>query len=101
MEPITITNNQTKHRYETTFPDGSHVFISYEWLQGKLALMHTFVPKAHEGKGIASSLAKHVLDEARTLNKRVLPYCPYIQTYLKRHPEYNDIIDPLPEDSDE
>lgn len=59
----------------------------------KKTLMHTFVPEILEGRGIASSLAHHALEWAREHKKPVVVYCPYVATYLKRHPEYNEVID--------
>jgi hypothetical protein len=92
MEPITVTHNKARQRYEVLLPDGDHAVIAYEMMGDKMGLMHTVVPEAHEGKGIAGTMAKFALEEAKEQGIKVLPYCPYIQTYVKRHPEYNDII---------
>ncbi|TGK07828.1 N-acetyltransferase [Leptospira semungkisensis] len=55
-------------------------------------LYHTFVPSEFRGKGIASQLADKALSEARKSGKKIIPNCSYVQTYLKRHPEYSDIV---------
>jgi predicted GNAT family acetyltransferase len=54
--------------------------------------MHTQVPKEYEGKGIAAMIVKHVLDYARNEGLKILVYCPYTAAYIKRHPEYNDLV---------
>ncbi|MBL0359139.1 MAG: N-acetyltransferase [Chitinophagaceae bacterium] len=55
--------------------------------------MHTYVPETHEGKGIAGSMAKFVLEYAKNSNLKLIVYCPYVAAYLKRHPEYNELVD--------
>lgn len=55
--------------------------------------MHTDVPAALGNRGIASTLAKFALDWAKEQNKKVMVYCPFVAAYLKRHPEYNLLID--------
>ncbi|TGJ98824.1 N-acetyltransferase [Leptospira langatensis] len=54
-------------------------------------LYHTFVPSEFRGQGIASKLAEKALNEARKLGKKIIPNCSYVQTYLKRHPEFADL----------
>ena len=89
---INITDNTDELRFET--PVGDKVaFIAYRWEHGKLALMHTEVPQALAGKGIASTLAKYAFKWANEQNKKVIVYCPFVAAYLKRHPEYNTLID--------
>ncbi|MEC5144488.1 GNAT family N-acetyltransferase [Chitinophaga sp. 212800010-3] len=88
---LNIQNNTTKHQFETVV-DGHTALVAYTLFSGGIAFMHTEVPKELEGKGIASQLAKYVLDYARTNHLKVKPYCPYINAYMKRHPEYNDLL---------
>jgi len=54
--------------------------------------MHTFVPESLEGRGLASALAKFALEYAKGKNLQVIVYCPFVATYLKRHPEYNFLV---------
>lgn len=60
---------------------------------GKLALMHTEVSEEAEGKGIASGLAKFVFEKVKQDQRKVLVFCPFISTYLKHYPEYNDLVE--------
>jgi uncharacterized protein len=58
--------------------DDDSAFIEYRWLKGSLVLMHTLVPEAHEGKGIAGALAKFALAYAKNNKLKidcVLPVC--------------------------
>lgn len=87
-----ITDNSNEFRFET--PVGNALaFINYRWEHGKLALMHTEVPEEAEGKGIAGELTKFALAQAQLQQRRVLVFCPYISAYLKRHPEYKELVE--------
>lgn len=93
-QPYTVTNNQKQQQYEVH--EGDEIAIlQYRLLQNKIALMHTEVPESLNGRGIAAALAHHALETARSSDQRVMVYCPYVAAYLKRHPEYNDLVVPL------
>lgn len=88
---LTIQNNTAKHQFETVV-DGHTALIAYTLFPGGIAYVHTEVPPELEGKGIAGQLAKYVLEYARENHLKVKPYCPYVNAYMKRHPEYNDLL---------
>jgi uncharacterized protein len=91
MKGILITNNDENLRFETRVGD-EIAFVEYRWHHGDIAFMHTYVPVEGQGQGIASALAKHVLDYAKGHQLKILVYCPYIAQYIKRHPEYEPLI---------
>ena len=78
--------------FEASLSNGEFAFIEYRWSNGNLVLMHTFVPEGFEGKGIAAALAKFALEHAKEKQLGVVVYCPYVNAYLKRHPEYQALI---------
>ncbi len=87
-----ITDNTNEQRFET--PVGNEfAFISYRWEHGLLSLMHTEVPEAFEGKGIASNLAHFAFETAKQQQRKVLVFCPYISTWLKRHTQYEPLVE--------
>lgn len=57
-----------------------------------LDLQHTIVPPEGQGRGVGSALVEHVLQYAREQGKRVVPSCPFVGTWLERHPEYQDLV---------
>ncbi|MFC6663258.1 GNAT family N-acetyltransferase, partial [Deinococcus multiflagellatus] len=57
-------------------------------------LPHTVVDEGHEGQGLGSLLARGALDDVRAQGKRVVPMCPFIAAYIRRHPEYTDLVHP-------
>lgn len=87
-----VNNNEKTQRFEI-HEAGESAYLEYRFLKNDIVLMHTFVPEVLEGKGIASTLAHYALEWAKELQKPVIVYCPFVAAYLKKHTEYNSIID--------
>ena len=90
--PSAVVDNVAEHRFELAMPEGMSI-LKYTMRQpDTIALVHTEVPKALTGKGIAARLAHDALEFARANHLRVIPICPYVRAYLERHPEYADLL---------
>ena len=87
-----IINNEKLSRFETEI-NGEFALLDYRFYKGNLALVHTFVPESARGKGIAPALAKFALEYAKEQHLKIMVYCPYVAKYIKRHPEYESLID--------
>lgn len=72
--------------------DGHTAFLEYIVAGSVLQLIHTEVPDALQGKGIASELAKSALEWARQNGKKVDVICEFVAAYVQRHPEYKDVV---------
>ena len=66
--------------------------IAYRDAGGVRYYTHTEVPQALEGRGIASLMAKVVLDEAQAENLTIVPLCPFVRGYIERHPQYKPLV---------
>jgi predicted GNAT family acetyltransferase len=86
-----IVNNKERSRFEVLL-NTEYAFVDYRWHNKNLAIMHTEVPKEYEGKGIAAVIVKYVLEYAKKEGVKILVYCPYTAMYIKRHPEYNELV---------
>jgi predicted GNAT family acetyltransferase len=81
----------TKGRFEIE-QDGEIAYLEYA-LAGKVfELIHTEVPQKMQGTGVASALIKSALDWAREHRVKVDVICPSVADYIRRHPEYSDLI---------
>ena len=88
--PHSVRDNTERHRFELD-ADGHVAFSNYKRADGVLTILHTEVPKALEGHGIGSALVRGVLDIARAQGMKVVPVCPFVKSYMDRHPEYADL----------
>jgi len=91
MEP-TITDAPAASRYEARVEGELAGILEYVLKRNRIALIHTEVLPAFEGRGIAGRLAKFSLDDARRQGLGVIVLCPFVRAYLERHPEERDIV---------
>jgi len=91
MNDTKITHSEDQRKFETVV-DGKKGVVEYLQVGNRIIFTHTEVDPALEGQGIASRLAKHVLEYAREMEYEVMPLCPYIAGYINRHPEYRSLV---------
>jgi len=86
-----IRNNPEQQRIETEV-DGHLAKIAYRLAENKIIFTHTEVPPELEGRGIASQMAKFALEYAKQAGLQVVPLCPFVYSYIQRHPEYQELV---------
>jgi uncharacterized protein len=85
-------DNPAKLRYELV-DDGNVVGeILYRRHPDRIVLVHTEVAPEMEGQGLASRLVADALDDIRAKGLRVVPICPFVRSYLRHHPGYEDLV---------
>jgi predicted GNAT family acetyltransferase len=67
-------------------------FTRYRLMPGIIVLAHTEVPPEFEGRGFGGLLARAALDHARAADLKVIVTCPFIAAWMRRHPEYNNLL---------
>ena len=90
--PAVVTDNPAKSRYELHVGGELAGFVSYRIRGEAIDLMHTEVDPRFQGGGLASKLAQASLDDARARNMAVLPTCPYIRAWIRKHPDYAELV---------
>ncbi|WP_420470821.1 GNAT family N-acetyltransferase [Brevundimonas sp. FT23042] len=88
-----IHDNADGKRYELPV-EGEIAVVTYNLSPPNLMITETLVPEHLEGRGIASRLAKHVIEDARTRGLLILPVCPFFSAYFQKHPEHSDVVHP-------
>ena len=88
-----VIHNTNAHQFEVHHDKGLSL-ATYRIRGDQIHFLHTEVPDALEGQGIASQLAKTALEFARAENLKVWPYCPFFEVYIQRHSEYANLVDP-------
>jgi uncharacterized protein len=90
--PNDVRDNPARHRFELD-ADGHVAFSEYKRDGNLLTVMHTEVPAALNGRGIGSALVRGLLDIARAQKLKVKPRCPFVKSYIAKHPQYADLLD--------
>lgn len=88
-----IRDNAEAHRYELPV-SGEVAVVTYNLSGQNLMITETLVPERLEGQGIASRLALHVIEDARSRRLLILPVCPFFSAYFQKHPEHADVVHP-------
>ena len=86
-----VRDNAARHRFEID-AEGHVAFSQYKRAGGVIDIMHTEVPPALNGKGIGSRLVRGLLDLVRAEGAKVRPLCPFVRSYIDKHPEYADLV---------
>jgi predicted GNAT family acetyltransferase len=87
-----VRDNPTKLRYEILRNSKVAGAITYRTAPGVKVLLHTEVEPAEEGHGVGDRLVSGALDDIRAHGLHVVPVCPFVAAYLRRHPEQRDLI---------
>ena len=88
----TVTDNPDASRYEMHVGDELAGIISYRLQDATISLLHTEIEPVFQGAHLAGHLARFALDDARERGLVVLPFCPYVGSWIKKHPEYVDLV---------
>jgi predicted GNAT family acetyltransferase len=90
---IEVTRNEEESRFEAHGGGQLLGYISYEKGNGVINLPHTLVFPEYEGQGVGSALVRQSLDMIREMdNVKVIPSCPFIDVWIRRHKEYHDLL---------
>lgn len=81
-----VTNNPSASRYELALEGGVAV-ADYRRHDDRLVITHVGVPPALQNKGIATSLMRGVVEDAKAKGLTIVPVCPFAVAYLKKHPQ--------------
>ena len=91
---LEVADNPDKERFEVVADGELAGFVQYHLRDDEVALTHTQTDDRFRGQGIASYLVQLSLDAARERRLAVLPYCPFVRSWISGHREYADLIPP-------
>jgi uncharacterized protein len=90
---MTVIHNEPDSRFECRV-DGGLAFAEYHRNGERITFTHTEVPPEAEGRGVAGEIVAAALAYAREQQLQVVPQCAYVRSYLERHREWEDLVDP-------
>jgi predicted GNAT family acetyltransferase len=86
-----IRQNAARHRFELHL-DGGEALAFYRLADGVITFTHTEVPMALRGRGLGSEMMGAVLANVRAQGLKVVPACSFVADYIRRHPEFHDLL---------
>ncbi|MBC7270096.1 MAG: N-acetyltransferase [Streptomyces sp.] len=90
---VVVERVDTERRYEILVDGRRAGLTAYRDLGGQRVFFHTEIDEAFAGQGLAPQLVQQALDDVRASGMRIVPVCPYVAKFLKRHDEFADITD--------
>jgi hypothetical protein len=79
-------------RYEALLGDRLAGLIRYRKEPGLVVLAHSEVDLDLEHTGLGSELVRGALEDIRARDLRVVPHCPFVLDYIRKHPEHADLV---------
>ena len=89
---IRVVDVPERSRFEVLVDGEIAGFTEYRRRPGLIAFIHTLIDPRFEGQGLGSQLVRTALSEARSDRLSVLPFCPFVRSYIAGHAEYLDLV---------
>jgi uncharacterized protein len=89
---LQVTDNQVQSRFEIRADGELAGFAQYSMSGGEIAFIHTKTEDRFRGHGLAGHLVQSALEAARDRKLGVLPYCPFVRSWITGHREYADLV---------
>ena len=90
--PVKVDHRPADHRFVANVSGGEAVLIYEPLGDGVLDLEHTIVPEEARGEGVGDALVRAAVDYAKREGVGLIPTCPYVAAWLKRHPKEADVF---------
>ncbi|AUS81507.1 N-acetyltransferase [Actinoalloteichus sp. AHMU CJ021] len=89
---IEVRDVWERSRYEVLVDGRPGGFLDYQREPGLLVLTHAEVRPELGGRGVGGELTRRALDDIRGRGLAVRPRCPFVEQWIRRHPEYGDLV---------
>lgn len=90
LQKLEVIHNEAEERFETWI-DGQLSKLDYMQDENTIVITHVGVHPEHRGQGVAGKLTQVALEYAKEKSFRVIPMCPYVATYIRRNPQYEEL----------
>ncbi len=91
VQKLEVKHNEPANRFEVQLGDQLGV-VEYQKDGSNYIFTHTGVPREYGGQGIADRMVHAALETVKAEGSQVVPVCPFIKTYIQRHPEYQPLV---------
>jgi len=92
MADLSVVENVDEHRYELRDEAGTVLgYLEYLTREDFVVLPHTEVDRSLRGRGWGDRLVRHALDDLRAKGAKAYPTCPFVDRWIQRHEDYEDL----------
>ncbi|MEV6878594.1 GNAT family N-acetyltransferase [Amycolatopsis sp. NPDC051128] len=84
-----VVDNPGEGRYELWAGEKLAGFAAYDQRGALTVFTHTEIDDAFSGQGLGKVLAAGALDDVVAKGRTIVPVCPFIAGYLRKHPDYS------------
>jgi predicted GNAT family acetyltransferase len=91
LDSVRVTNDEDAGRFEAAV-DGFRALLTYRRSPGRITFLHAEVPPPLQRQGLAAKLTRTALEFARANHLQVVPLCPYVAGFIRKHREYQDLV---------
>jgi uncharacterized protein len=81
-----------KRRFEVHVGGRRAGFTEYFESEGRRVFVHTEIGQAFSGRGLASAVVRHALEQTRAEGRRAAAICPFVSRWVAAHPEFDDVV---------
>lgn len=89
---VTVSDAENQFKFLAQDEGAPAGYLEYLRTDQSVVYIHTEVEASHAGKGVGGALARTAMDDARRRGLMVMATCPFLTSWLKRHPEYRDLV---------
>jgi predicted GNAT family acetyltransferase len=90
-----VRDNPEESRYDLLLDGQLAGFAQYRLRGKRITMYHTEIEPEYAGRGLGDELARAALDDVRRRGLVLVPLCPFIAAYIRRHPaDYLDLVEP-------
>jgi predicted GNAT family acetyltransferase len=92
LDDVRVVDNPGELQYELWVNGACVGMIAYRLRPGVRTLIHTELDPAFQDRGLGSTLVSGALEDIRDQGLAVAPICPFVHRFLRKHPEYEDLV---------
>ena len=89
---LRVADNPDKSRYEITADGEVAGFVDYHLSGTSISFVHEETDPRFRGNGLGGRLIQAALNSARERRLALLPYCPFVRSWISEHLDYADLV---------
>jgi hypothetical protein len=89
---VRVFDVPAEERYAAEVDGRRAGFTQYRLRDGTISFLHTEVDPPFAGRGVGGRLIRGALDDAGRRDLAVLPFCPFVNAFIKDHREYVGLV---------